>query len=344
MKREWLEKFYSECGRETTLAYNVLNHSNNWGVTLITGIVAAVIIGSINIENNILSFSYPNFYLWIFVIIGWIIMLRFFARSALGLINLYRWNELSKAVASVLSLSEKNPLYPIFERNCIRTIDAYYFQWRSPVKIGKLLLRNMKLMYTWPFVFIFALIVWGVISLERSTYFYMGLGIFFIATIIEIWWLYNWYGLKYKAIEIENLPNITDVWLQDIHAKPDCKNKILVLGFCSQGPYHRAQGLLDNDDLNWIPWHYNIQSISQDVLNCLAKGRFQSNQKVVFASWPEGFEGEVTILRTGHIDHFSFNGKSLTISVLLDDLEEKFISRIDVNESDILCFFDKVHC
>lgn len=132
MERGWLEKFYTECGREVSLAYNVLNQSDTWGVTLVAAILATSFIGAVRVENGVVTLLYPTSIHWFYVIGGWVIMLRFFTRSALGLVNMYRWNELIKACAKVLSLPEGHPALPVYKRNCAKKIDAYYLRWKSP--------------------------------------------------------------------------------------------------------------------------------------------------------------------------------------------------------------------
>ncbi len=132
MNRDWLEKFYCECGREVSLAYNVLNHANTWGVTLVTAFLATVLIKAIKFENGQIVFLYPTYVHWFMIIIAWIALLRFFARSALGLTNMYRWNELIHAASKALSISEDDPRCALFERNCAKKIESYFYRFQSP--------------------------------------------------------------------------------------------------------------------------------------------------------------------------------------------------------------------
>ncbi len=106
MERKWLEQFYEECGREVSLAYNVLNQTNNWGVTIAAAVVAAGLLDSIRLVGAKLEIFYPTIPHWYLVIFAWVIMVRFFVRSALALTNMYRWNELIKASMKVLSLPD----------------------------------------------------------------------------------------------------------------------------------------------------------------------------------------------------------------------------------------------
>lgn len=96
--RDWIEKFYGECGREVSLAYNTLNQSNNWGITLITAVLATSFIGSMKVESGSLKFYYPTIYHWHYIIVAWVVLLRFFVRSALALLNMYRWNSLIRTI------------------------------------------------------------------------------------------------------------------------------------------------------------------------------------------------------------------------------------------------------
>lgn len=343
MERKWLEKFYAECGRETTLAYNVLNYSNNWGVTLITGIMATVFLGSLSTKDGVVSFSYPTLYHWLFVIIGWIIMLRFFTRSALALANLYRWNKLNVAIAKLLSLSEYDPLFTTYEKNCVKTIREYYFNWSSPIKRRKLIWSNLKLMYLWPFLLIMVLFIWGICKLEWNIYFFIGMALFIIPLIIEMYFFLNWHGLKYAKVDLDDEPKIADVWIQNMKSESICSDEIMILGFCSNGPYRRTQDILANSEIQWIPWHYNAKFVSHDLIDYIYKKRLPDKQKIAFTSWPKDFIGEVSFIRTGYIDHYSFNGKTFTLGIKLDDLAKNLTEKkVKVLNSDILCFLDKV--
>lgn len=212
MERNWLEKFYTECGREVSLAYNVLNHSNNWGVTLASAVLAVSFIGAVEFENGTATVHYPTIFHWFYIVIAWIIMLRFFARSALGLTNMYRWNKLIYASSKVLSLPETSPALPVYARNCAKKIDAYYYRWRSPISKRKIIWQNLKLMYLWFFLIVLALFTWGLVVLERNCLYYVGIGLFLVSTIIESIWFMTWYGFKYEKLDLEEEPEIAKLW------------------------------------------------------------------------------------------------------------------------------------
>ena len=208
MEREWLEKFYTECGREVSLAYNVLNHSNSWGVTLVTAVLATGFISLVKFESGKMTLDYPTIFHWFYIIIAWIIMLRFFVRSALGLTNMYRWNTLIYASSKVLSLPEESPILPVYLRNCHKKIDAYYYRWKSPISQRKIIWENLKLMYFWFFLIVLALFVWGAIVLVKNWLYYVGIGLFVVSTIIESIWFVNWRGFKYEKLDLEKEPDI----------------------------------------------------------------------------------------------------------------------------------------
>ena len=70
--------------------------------------------------------------------------------------------------------------------------------------------------------------------------------------------------------------------------------------------------------IRWIPWSYYASSIAESITAAVADGFSLSGCKVMFASWPGGFTGKVNVLRTGRIDHASFSGGNLRVTVLLD--------------------------
>jgi hypothetical protein len=340
MERKWLEKFYTECGREVSLAYNVLNHSNNWGVTLATAVLATSFIGAVKFENGKMTLLYPTIIHWFYIIIAWIIMLRFFIRSALGLINMYRWNTLIYASSKILSLPESNLALPVYMRNCAKKIDAYYYRWKSPISKRKLIWENLKLMYFWFFFIVLALFIWGVIVLERNWLYYVGISLFGISTIIESVWFIRWRGMKYEKLDMENEPEITQLWQEGDQIVGTDRSKILILGFCEDGPYKQAISLLNNPEVNWLPWSYHVGNIDTVVINDLSKGFSLEDRKVAFACWPTTFSGNTPVLRFGRIDHFAFTGGILRITILLEAYnEDNEQTIVAVKDSKILCFY-----
>lgn len=338
MKREWLEKFYTECGREVALAYNVLNHSNNWGVTLAAAVLATSFMGGVEVKEGKLTVLYPTAIHWIYAILAWIIMLRFFTRSALGLANMYRWNEMIFASSKVLSLPQGHPSLLIYERNCAKKIDAYYYRWRSPLTRRKLIWHNLKLMYLWFFLIVLALIIWGAIALERNWLYYVGIGLFIVPTILESVWFMRWNGLEYEEVELEKEPDVTQLWQEVRNTMGTDTSRTLILGFCEGGPYKHARALLENPAVTWLPWSYRVRNISPIVLGELSIGFSPVGRRVAFACWPADFAGDTTVLRYGRIDHFSFTDGVLRVTVLLEDKNTNG-ENVSIDDPKQLCFY-----
>jgi hypothetical protein len=213
MNRDWLKQFYGECGREVSLAYNVLNHTNSWGVTLVAGVLALAIIGTVRAENGNINLTYPTIIHWFYVIVAWIIMVRFFMRSCLALTNMYRWNTLIYAAGAILSLPEGHKELPVFERNFIKKVKAYFYDWKSPKHRIDVVWHSLKLIYLWFFLILLALIIWGLVGLERNGVYIIGVLLFVVPTALEIRWFFTWEGLRYEALDLEKEPEITQLWL-----------------------------------------------------------------------------------------------------------------------------------
>lgn len=218
MDRSWIEKFYCECGREVSLAYNTFNQANNWGITLTTGIVGIVFISAIRSEQGAITIIYPNIAYWFIIILAWVVMTRFFVRSCLALMNMYRWNTLIFAASKILSLPPEHPEVPIFERNFAKKVKAYFYDWRSPHPLRKILWECFRLMYIYFFLILFGLIIWGFVVLYGQTLWAIGLLLFFLPTVWEIYSLLVWRGFKYQTLDLENEPDIATLWFGESQA------------------------------------------------------------------------------------------------------------------------------
>lgn len=338
MERSFLEKFYTECGREVSLAYNVLNQTNSWGITIVIAVLATSLFSALKLNGSSWHFLYPTIVHWYIVIVSWIIVLRFFVRSALGLVNMYRWNELIYSTFKVLYLPDNHPNRDLFERNLIKKIDAYYLRWLSPKPRRKIIWQNLKLMYFWFFIIILGLFIWGIICLSRDVSYYLGLLLFIIPTLIEIVWYIRWYGMKFEHIELEPEPQIFQLIENKASVIGKSDQRDLLFGFCKSGPYRHAYELVVNPTVRWITWSYHIESIDSSLAKHLFENMEFYGRKVYFACWDIGFKGEVTPIRSGHIDHYVFKNNVLRVNVNLSDLNEsleKIIIKID--NSKIFC-------
>lgn len=217
MERSWVEKLYQECGREVSLAYNTFNHTNNWGITLATGIVATVFIASIKSVEGQITIVYPNIAYWFAVIIAWVIMIRFFVRSCLALVNMHRWNTIIFATSKLLSLPKDHVQAPIFERNLAKKVKAYFYDWCSPIPMGELIWECLRLIYIWFFLIMLGLILWGLIALsDKQIWWVVGILLFTIPTAWEIISFVRYRGFKYQPVDLEAEPDIGKLWLDSV--------------------------------------------------------------------------------------------------------------------------------
>ena len=208
MKRSWIQVFYTECGREVSLAYNVLNETNTWGVTLAVGLLAAGAVNAVEVADGQIHVLYPTVVHWFFVIVAWIVMVRFFVRSCLALANMYRWNALIDAASKILALPEGDPNLAVFERNFYAKLRAYFYDWRCPVPRSKIIWYSLKLMYLWFFLLLLALILWGAMVLEKDWLYWGALSLLVVPTALEVLWFWRWYGFKHGHVELEEEPDI----------------------------------------------------------------------------------------------------------------------------------------
>lgn len=219
MNRDWINTFYTECGREVSLAYDVLNQTTNWGVTLTAAVLGASFISALQLTpSGELEFFYPTTFHWFYAIVAWIVMTRFFVRSCIALVNMYRWNTLIYATSKVLSLSDENPEATVYKRNLARKIKAYFYDWYSPIPRKKVVWNSLKLMYIWFFFILLFLIVWGAIEIDKDWMFWAGIAALIISTGLETCWFFRWRGLKYHKVESENEQQISDLWLNELEA------------------------------------------------------------------------------------------------------------------------------
>jgi hypothetical protein len=340
MEKQWIESFYKECGREVSLAYNVLNQTNTWGVTLGSAVLTAGLLGAIKVGEGNIYFNYPNIYQWYFVIVAWIIMLRFFVRSALGLANMYRWNFLIKASTKVLSLPEGHMARPIFLQHLCDAIDAYFYSWKSPIKRAKLFWENLRLMYLWFFLIILVLFIWGLAKLPKNTFYWLGVAAFMVPLVVETIFFLTWNGLKYHKPDTRE-PDIVHIWKDSIFlnkAKKDSLTVTLILGFCAEGPYKHASDLLAIPGLSWIPWTYHISEIDSNVMYAIANGEIGIGTQILFASWHKGKAGAAQVHRVGKIDYLKTDALGIRLNLKLEAIGAEPIKEMMIEKPDVLCF------
>lgn len=165
-------------GREAALAYNVLNTTNYWAIGLVGGLVTAVLIPG----------TFPTITSWSAVVIGFIFLTRFFIRSCLPYMNLWRWNLLNQAILDTLGDDARREYH---SKRLDAALDLYYYQFHSPIPRRKILWDSLKLTYLWLFAVLGSLFAWGWIKLWNSPPVWGMTGVLAVALFLERSWFYR---------------------------------------------------------------------------------------------------------------------------------------------------------
>ena len=185
----WLQRFYSECGREVTLAYTTLNQMKNWGMAIV-GVFISGVIGFGKTDPS-QSGHATNVVIFVGAVIAYVMTLRFFVRAILCYINLIRWNTLQSDIVSyrLLRRQSKHGRADTEEesrKKLIDDINEYYHGWASPIDRKTQLVSNLKLGFALLLALPLLFIVIGITELW-SDYFVRGLTVFAIGhTLLEI--------------------------------------------------------------------------------------------------------------------------------------------------------------
>lgn len=174
-ERDTLNAMLQYFGREVALAYNVLNTTNYWSIALVGGLITALLGDA----------KYPTISEMFVVAVALVFLTRFFVRSCLGLMNMYRWNLLNQATLDVLGFPKAK------EHNSLRldaALNLYYYQFRSPVAKSKILWDSLKLAYFWLFAVLLTLFAWGWIKLTDDRWIWTITGGLVLALGIEGYW------------------------------------------------------------------------------------------------------------------------------------------------------------
>jgi hypothetical protein len=182
LKNDWLAKFYSECGREVTLAYTTLNQMKNWAVAVVAAFTSAV-VALVGKSSQGLAI-HPG--IFVAAIVAYVLTLRFLIRSILCYINLVRWNTLQSSIIELTLRDHEPQETDRLSRRLDQNIADYYFQWLSPLDRRGQILSNLKLGFALllavPLFFVVAgaIILWD-LPLVR------GLSVFCIGdTLVEV--------------------------------------------------------------------------------------------------------------------------------------------------------------
>jgi hypothetical protein len=177
-----------------TLAYTVLNQTNTWAVTFFAAVLGTSLLGLVKKDqtSGAYSFDYPNYFHWLFLVIAWLLLLRFIQRSALALSNMYRWNALATSIWECLALTDSDPQYDDLNDTLVEKVDRLMMRWQDPRSSISILWGTLKLMYLLPSVILLGLIVWGILRLPRDLPYWVSLIGFILWTVMELIFFFGW--------------------------------------------------------------------------------------------------------------------------------------------------------
>ena len=153
---KWFELFYARATDHYTLARQSLHNTHQWAITLIFGLVTAVL--TISSASN----PYPNDMGFIALLLSFPLMFRFFVRSCLEYSIHEKWRVIRETIDQYYYCCKLDPKKEKDAKNyLLEVIDLYYFKWKSPSTLWSIAWSNLKLAYLWPFILYLFFIIWG---------------------------------------------------------------------------------------------------------------------------------------------------------------------------------------
>lgn len=161
MKEKWLENYYDQCGREISLAMETMDNNQNWTITLVSAIIAGIILRGF----------LPDIWTWSLLIIGLALTIRYFVRSCLAYSNLIRWNLIRKKINKFyLFTQSKNKAEAL--QDILNSIKSYDDQWLLPLSRKKLIFSNLKYGYYYAFFTLSLMLAYNAFAVYKETSFF----------------------------------------------------------------------------------------------------------------------------------------------------------------------------
>jgi len=203
-EKKWLDLFYTRVGDQFILSRNSLHNTHQWVITLALGLITAVLtLGS---NTN----SYPNEYGFLALLISFPLLFRFFVRSCLETSIQYKWMTIRNALDKYYFLSNhKDFRKQKVEDYLEETIILYYFDWKSPNSIWKIIWDNIRLAYFWPFIVLISLIIWGYFSLPFTFIITISTIVVGVYIIYEVSTFFTYRGFDFEETTTPD-PDITN--------------------------------------------------------------------------------------------------------------------------------------
>jgi hypothetical protein len=187
---KWIENFYKECGRETTLAYTTLNQMKNWAMVIAAAFISAIVTLGRPAEGEVK----PTVLLGMYAaaVVAYVFNLRFFIRAVLCYINLIRWNRLQASIIATFLVPKPTKIGEVLltaqqaRVQLQADIQDYYHDWRSPINRKTQIVQNLKLGFALVLALpLFFVIVW---SVELwANWLVRGLAVFAVgSTLVEL--------------------------------------------------------------------------------------------------------------------------------------------------------------
>jgi|Deesub1362A_J573_1020465.scaffolds.fasta_scaffold35792_1 hypothetical protein len=153
------EQFYNAVGREVSLARDSQRETHNWVITLVGGTFVAIAAFAQASQDSLLLGEAT----FLIALLLTPLVFRLFVRSCLEYQNFNRWISIRNALDAYYFARNYRPeLADQARDNVIESVRLYYFRWKQPKGIGKMIWDNIQLAYGWPFILNALLLAYGV--------------------------------------------------------------------------------------------------------------------------------------------------------------------------------------
>lgn len=167
-KLGWYKDFFRECGREVSLAQTILVTVQTWSITLTLGVISALVaIGTSAMKSEQPLSDHILLGMWILSLVAFVLLTRFFVRSAIALSSIHRWVVLQKQWYAIChkGVSCDHP-------GLLSELQLYYENLNSTIPMRKLFYDNLRLTFGWLYVIVAIPILVGLRSLPKDAVFW----------------------------------------------------------------------------------------------------------------------------------------------------------------------------
>jgi hypothetical protein len=198
MDEKFIPNYYDQCGREISLAMDTINSNQNWTITLITAIIAGLIL---------LGFQ-PSIWTWSLLVIGLALTIRYFVRTCVAYSHLIRWNIMRNKINDVYLFAEnKDEEKNRALKELSNAIENYDKKWLLPMRRRDLILSNLKYGYYYAFFSIILLMAYSLYSVYVNTGFsgpismqILAVGI--LGVLVVLWEIRGFFDFPYFKVKL----------------------------------------------------------------------------------------------------------------------------------------------